>query len=133
MKTTKKHKVEINEVDCYISNSKTTKYATRADVQHQMLVNNEPMGRLNGVADADRGERVVLKKEVGDKFFQLFEKGKKLKSKMKSEYCSSEEEYIQAAEFNKPIKTQLKSVVKQMWDIESLGLEFEVFYDILRY
>lgn len=128
-----KNTVKINEVDCYIGNACTTKYATASDVQHQILVNNQPLGFLNGPADAGRYERVVVEKEVSKEFIDLFNKCVELKKTLKSEHCSTIEEYNQAAKLNKPTKDLIQNYAEKMWEIESLDLSFKTFFNILDY
>ncbi len=125
--------LSINEVDCYIWNALTTKYATDRAVQHQILLNGKPIGRLNRVADAGRYERIVLNTPVSEKYSDLFDKIIDLRSKMKSEYCNTIEEYIEASEYNEKYKDLIDDVVLEMWKIESLDLPIELYRKILLY
>lgn len=121
----------INEVDCYLGNAWKTKYASHSAVQHQILVNDKALGRRNSVSDDDRGERIVVKKEVPQEFVEFFKQADDLCWKMKSEHCKSIEEYNSAAEFNKPIREKLNLIISEMHAIESLNLSFEDFKRIL--
>jgi len=125
--------LSINEVDCYIGNALTTKYATDRAVQHQILLEGKPIGRLNKVADDGRHERIVLNKPVNDAFSKLFNQIIEIKEKMKSEHCNSMEEYNAAAKFNDPFKNSIDDIIIEMWKIESLDLEIEKYKQILLY
>lgn len=128
-----KNTVKINEVDCYIANAQATKYATDDSVQHQILVNNVPLGRLNKPADLDRSLRVVLEKPISADFVELFKKCIDLKYNMYSEQCTSVEDYKKAEALNKPIKEKLNHLFMKMWEIENLDLTFIKFKEILDY
>ena len=128
-----KNIIVINEVDCYRGNAIKTHYATHNAVQHQILVNNAPLGRRNKASDDDRGERVVLTREVSQEFVEFFKQANDLCWGMKSEHCKTIEEYNAAAEFNKPIKENLYLIVSEMYAIEGLGLSYDEFKGILLY
>lgn len=128
-----KNIIVINEVDCYLGNAWKTKYATHSAVQHQILVNNNPLGRRNKVSDDDRGERIAFTREVPQEFVDFFQQAEVLCWKMKSEHCKTIEEYNAAAEFNKPIKENLDLVISEMYAIEDLGLSYNEFKGILLY
>lgn len=126
-----KNIIVINEVDCYVGNAWKTKYATHRAVQHQILVNNFPLGRRNIVADDDRGERIILTKEVPKDFIDFFKQANDLCWSMKSEHCNTIEEYKEAAEYNKPIKEKIDLVIREMYAIENLDLSYEDYKRIL--
>lgn len=127
------NRININEVDCDMSNSLKTKYFKNRYVQHQILVNDEPLGKLNGVTDNDRGFRYVLNKSVNNQFVLLFERCKELKNKMMPELYSTKEETEMAKDFNKTIKEEIEILITKMWNIESLDLSYKLFYNILNY
>jgi len=128
-----KNIIIINEVDCYIGNANITHYATGRAVQHQILVNDTPLGWRNGVADSDRGERIVLQKEVTENFVSLFQKSLLILDEMKSERCKTIEEYREASTFNVPIKKRLNNILVEMHNIENLDLDFSTFKRVLLY
>jgi hypothetical protein len=125
--------LQIKEVDCYIGNALATKYATTRAVQHQILLEGQPIGRLNSIADSDRGERIVLNKWVNTTYVDLFEKIKSIRNEMKQEQCSSIEEYNAAVEYNENYKKKIDDLVFQMWQIESLNLPLDIYREILLY
>lgn len=125
--------ISISEVDCYIGNACRTKYATSRAVQHQILVNNKPLGRLNKPADNDRAKRILIKRNVSKEFIKLFNECIGLKKQMKSEFCKTIEEHKKASLFNKPLKDKLNNVIKKMHSIESLDLNFKTYLNILNY
>jgi len=130
---TKKGVLTINEVDCYIGNAHNTKYRTHSATQHQLLLNDTPIGFRNGVADAGRGERIVLSKEVNEKFVKLFNEAVNLSKTLKSEYCNSIEEYYSASAYNKPIKAKMQELIAKMHKIESLDLDLPQFSNSINF
>lgn len=123
-----KNLITINEVDCYKGNAwKVNMYATHSAVQHQILVNDQPLGRRNRVSDDDRCERIIISKEVSQEFVDLFNQADKLVREMQSEYCNTMEEYHEAVSFNKPIREEIDVIILNMHAIESLDLSFEDF------
>ena len=124
--------ITINEVDCYIGNAwKANRYATHSAVQHQILVNNKPLGRKNTVSDDDRGERIIISREVSQNFIDLYNQADNLAWGMKSEHCKTIEEFNVLASYNKPIRQEIDEIVKKMHSIESLDLSYEDFKRLL--
>lgn len=128
----------INEVDCYRGNASIiSKYATDSAVQHQILLKNgnslTSIGRMNGVADSGRGERIVKSVDVPVSIIALFEQCNSIKNGMKTTFCDSHEEYEANSVYNVPMEEELKSVVRKIWEIESFGIEFNKFYYHINY
>ncbi len=131
-KKSMKNSVKINEVDCYIENALRTKYATHNAVQHQILVNGNPLGFLNMPADSDRSSRVVKEVEVSSKYVELFEKCLELMGQ-RVWMRNSMEDFKKEEKHNKPIDAKILKIAKEMYAIESLGLDFKTYFKILKY
>jgi len=130
-KNNKEYQLVINEVDCYIGNSnRINRYAKDKAVQHQILLldkkqNIHFIGRLNRVADDDRGSGIVLSKIVDKKVADLFFEAKKTESLLK--YASKIEDIKKIKIYNKPILEKVKKFLKEIYLIENLGISFELF------
>lgn len=122
----------INEVDCYIGNAYSSKYATDEAVQHQILLNGESLTSfVNKPADNDRGQRVVFSSKVNNEFIELFTKAKNLGLKKQNESCKTIEGYEVARKNNEPINLEINSLIQKMYEIENLGINFNNYKYIL--
>ncbi len=126
----------INEVDCYISNAYRIWQITKEKaVQHQIILVDEKgnwnsiKGTINRPADSDRGERKIFEVEINNKAAELWVKAIKLSSTTKNEICQTIKEYNIAAEFNKPIKKQMKAVLAEMYNLIDLPFSKEQFIE----
>lgn len=117
-------KLIINEIDCYEGNAHNIpSLATDNATQHQILlqVGEETfsIGYMGGVADDERGERIVKSVEVSDKVIALFQKANDLLKLKKENSCNS------------PIFDEVDNIIEQIYQIENLGLYSDVFKSTL--
>lgn len=125
-------KIIINEVDCYRGNAwNIAKYATHSATQHQIMIlkggTEYHLNFRNKVADEDRGERIVFSKETTPEALNLLRRCINLQDGMMSEHCKSIEDFNEASEYNKPIKQRIKSILSEIYKIESLDIEEDRF------
>ena len=132
----KKISLVINEIDCYIGNAHNiSSLATHRATQHQILlkINNKvfSVGHMGRASDDDRGEQFIKEVEVNKDVASLFNRARKKAHTRMSIYCDTPKENDEMIKFNKPIKKEIKEIIRKIYKLENLGIDFETFHDTL--